>query len=342
MIGIHSDIIDSGPVECYREFPSETPCEGVFTNRLTDLYGVVPPMFTPFHEDDRIDHEALAIEARFLRQSGVSGIVVGGSMGEGAGVSDAELAEAVRVVIEAVNGEIPVLAGVIADSSAEAVRLSKAVRSAGASGLQVPPPHFRPAAETRALAEYYRAITDASGLPLIIYNVMPTAEAAVESLDELIAANPAIAGVKQSARNMHTLAALLATMRGRVKLFSAIDDMVYPSFVLGVDGTISGTSAVFPRETVEMFKAVQAGDYDRALRLHERLAPVWRAIDHPDFPARSKYAVVLSGRSVGKPRRPFRFPVGEAARSIEQAMSAGGFLSANRSVAVSHAQEIAG
>ena len=119
-------------------------------------------------------------------------------------------------------------------------------------------------------AEYYRAITDGSTLPLIIYNVMPTAEAAVESLEQLMVDNPAIVGVKQSARNMHTLAALLATMRGKVKLFSAIDDMIYPSFVLGVDGTISGTSAVFPRESVELFEAVRAGDHDRALRLHRK------------------------------------------------------------------------
>jgi 4-hydroxy-tetrahydrodipicolinate synthase len=301
----------------------------LLTSALANLSGVIPPMFTPFCEDDRIDASALVVEARFLRDSGVSGIVVGGSMGEGAGLSEAELAEAVRLVIEAVNGEIPVLAGVIADSSAEAVR------------LQVPPPHFRPAAETRVLAEYYQAITDGSTLPLIIYNVMPTAEAAVESLEELIVANPAIVGVKQSARNMHTLAALLAAMRGQVKLFSAIDDMIYPSFVLGVDGTISGTSAVFPRESVDLFEAVQAGDHDSALMLHKRIAPVWRAIDHADFPARSKYAVALTGRPIGKPRRPFKVPTGDAARSIEQAMAAGGFLAANRSAVPSEARAIA-
>ncbi len=322
-------------------FVSPPRSGGLLTNALANLAGVVPPMFTPFCEDDRIDAAALVVEARFLKQSGASGIVVGGSMGEGAGLSEAELAEAVRLVIEAVNGEIPVLAGVIADSSAEAVRLAKAVRDAGAAGLQVPPPHFRPAAETRILAEYYRAITDGSTLPLIIYNVMPTAEAAVESLDELVVANPAIVGVKQSARNMHTLAALLATMRGKVKLFSAIDDLIYPSFVLGVDGTISGTSAVFPREIVDMFNAVKAGEYDRARRLHERIAPVWRAIDHPDFPARSKYAVTLSGRPIGKPRRPFKSPTGEAARSIEQAMQAGGFFAPSEAVASSQARAIA-
>jgi 4-hydroxy-tetrahydrodipicolinate synthase len=208
-------------------------------------------------------------------------------------------------------------------------------------GLQVPPPHCRPVAETGVLGDYYRAITEGSTLPLIIYNVMPTAEAAVESLDALVNTNPAIVGVKQSARNMHTLAALLATMRGRVKLFSAIDDMIYPSFMLGVDGTISGSSALFPREIVEMREAVRTGAYDRALKLHERIAPVWRAIDHPDLPERSKYAVTLTGRPIGKPRRPFSWPVGEAARSIEEAMAAGGFWNASSSVVTGQVQEAA-
>lgn len=286
-------------------------------------------MMTPFGEDDRVDFPALASEARFLKESGVTGLVVGGSMGEGAGLSEQELSEAVRVVIEAVHGKIPVLAGIIADSSAEAVRLARAARDGGASGLQVPPPHFRPTPDTAILAEYYRSITDGSLLPLIIYNVMPTAEAAVDSLQAIMDSNPAVIGVKQSARNMHTLAVLLASLRGKVKIFSAIDDMVYPSFMLGVDGTISGTSAVFPRETFDMLKSVQDKNYDRALALHERLAPLWRVIDHPDFPGRSKYAITLMGRNVGRPRRPFGFPTGEIAREIEEAMILGGFLAGN-------------
>jgi 4-hydroxy-tetrahydrodipicolinate synthase len=161
---------------------------------------------------------------------------------------------------------------------------------------------------------------------LIIYNVIPTAEAAVDSLQEIMDANPGVVGVKQSARNMHTLAALLATLRGKVKIFSAIDDMVYPSFMLGVDGTISGTSAVFPRETRAILEAVKSKDYRRALSIHERLAPIWRVIDQPDFPARAKYVVTLTGRDVGRPRRPFRFPTGDAAREIEEVMSCSGFI----------------
>lgn len=283
-------------------------------------------MFTPFAEDDAIDFAGLAAEARFLKEAGVSGMVVGGSMGEGAGMSPDELGEAVRTVIEAVNGQLPVLGGIIADSSAEAVRLGRRLRQAGAQGLQVPPPHFHVSADTSILAEYYREITDAAQIPLLIYNVMPTAQAAVESLQQIVADNPAIVGIKQSGRNIHALAALVAEVGGKIKIFSAIDDMIYPSFVLGVDGTISGTSAMFPRQTVEMLNAVRGGDYERGLQLHEQLTPVWRTVDYPDFSARAKYAASLAGRYVGKPRGPFRWPSGEAAANIETALRNGGLL----------------
>jgi len=278
-------------------------------------------MFTPFSEDDRIDFAGLTREAKFLQGCGVAGMVVGGSMGEGAGMSAEELSEAVRVVIEAVEGKLPVLAAVIADSSQEAIQLARAARTAGARGLQVPPPHFHQSAETRVLAAYYRAITDASGIPLLVYNVMPAAQAATESLQQLVQDNPAIIGIKQSGRNIHTLAALVAFAAGKVKIFTAIDDMIYPSFMLGVDGTISGTSAIFPRQTVEVLNAVESGQYGRALGLHKRLSPVWRAVDFPDFAARAKFAATLGGRNVGRPRRPQQWPTGEAARRIEEAMA---------------------
>ena len=293
---------------------------------LKNLGGVIPPMITPFDDRDRINTAGLADEARFLRQSGVSGIVVGGSMGEGAGMSTVELGEAVRVVVEALDGSIPILAGLIADSSVEAIRLGRVAREAGAVGLQVPPPSFYSASDVRVLEQYYRSITEAVGLPLIIYNVIPWAQLAVESLEQLVFENPAIIGIKQSGRNMHALSALLASFRGRLRIYSAIDDLIFPSFVLGVDGTISGTACVFPRETVAMRAAVVSGDIETARQLHERLAPIWRLIDLPDFPSRAKYAIALTGRPAGNPRRPFRWPEGDAARSIQHALRERGLM----------------
>ena len=258
-------------------------------------------------------------------------MVIGGSMGEGAGMSPEELAEAIRVTMEATDGTLHVFGAVIADTSREGVRLAKAIAKVGAAGLQVPPPHFYPTGDSAILAEYYGALTEGSGLPLIIYNVMPTAQAAVESLEKITDANPMIIAVKQSGRNIHTLAALLATVHKKVKLFSAIDDMIFPSFVLGVDGTISGTSAIFPAETVQMRNAVLAGDYDRARSFHNRMAPVWRAVDSSWFAQNAKYAITLMGeRGVLRARRPLTQLTAVVAKNIEEALRAGGFLNGNR------------
>ena len=288
-------------------------------------------MITPFTADDKIDFKALANEARYLKKSGVAGMVIGGSMGEGAGMSAEELAEAVRVTIEATDGTLHVFGGIIADTSKEGVRLAKAVaRRPGQQACRFLLPHFYPTGDTDILAEYYGSLTGGSGLPLIIYNVMPTAQAAVESLEKIIDANPQIIAVKQSGRNIHTLAALLATVHKKVKLFSAIDDMIFPSFVLGVDGTISGTSAIFPAETVQMRNAVLAGDLERGLAFHNKLAPVWRAVDSVWFAGNAKYAITLVGeRGVLKPRRPLTWPTDAVAKGIEDALRAGGFLDGN-------------
>jgi 4-hydroxy-tetrahydrodipicolinate synthase len=277
-------------------------------------------MITPFAEDDSIDPKALQTEARFLLKTGVDGIVVGGSTGEGAGLTPEELAEAVRLVVEAVDENLPVLGGVIADTSEEAVRLALAARRGGAVGLQVPPPHFQYVTSTGVLATYYRAITDSTGLPLIIYNVIPWAQVAIEALQTLCAENPLIIGVKQSGTNIHALAELLANFKGAIRIFTAIDDLIYPSLMMGANGTISGTSSLFPAETIDLFRSVQKGDLKQALALHNMILPVWRAIEGIDFPGRIKYAISLQGRATGKPRAPFRWPSPHDARRIESAM----------------------
>lgn len=262
-------------------------------------------MSTPFADDDLVDQDALRTETAYMIEAGVNGIVVAGSTGEGAGMSEDEIYTIVSVVVEAAENRIPVLCGIIADNSREAVRLALAARRGGAVGLQVPPPHFYFSTSTKILTRYYRDIADGAGLPLIVYNVIPWAQVAIDAIEEIIAGNPAIVGIKQSGLNFHALADLLSVLKGKTKIFSAIDDLIYPSFMLGADGTISGTSSVFPRETVELYHCVREGNLSRALALHRSMLPVWRILETPDFPGRLKCVLTMLGRSAGKARGPF-------------------------------------
>jgi 4-hydroxy-tetrahydrodipicolinate synthase len=288
---------------------------------------MIPPLVTPFDSEGRIDRAGLHGEIGFMLDCGVSGVVVGGSTGEGPGLREREVEELVSESLAACGGRVPVIAGIIARTSDEAVRMARAADRAGAVALQVPPPYFEFTTDPRILGAYYSAITDATGLPLIIYNVIPWAQLAMEGLEEILEANPKIFGVKQSGRNIHGLANLAASPNRRFRLFTAIDDLLYPSFMLGVDGTISGTSSLLPRQTMELMRAVECGDYARALALHERILPLWRLMDTPEFPSRIKYAMRCMGRSTGYPRSPFGWPAAEVCGAIERAMSDAGVLS---------------
>lgn len=296
---------------------------------LRELTGVIPPIVTPFTASGAIDRVALRQEVRYMIDSGASGMVVGGSTGEGAGMSEDDVTLLVETAVGEAAGRVPILAGIIANDSPEAVRLATRAREAGAVGLQVPPPHFLFTTDEPVLASYYQAITDSSGLPLIIYNVIPWAQLAVLALDRLVSGNPQIIGIKQSGGNIQALADLCANFKGRVRIYTAIDDMLYPSFLLGADGTISGTCSLFPLAAVEMMSLVRRGRYSEALELHERLLPVWRTIEGPDFPSRFKHAMRLLDRTGGFPRSPFEWPEPAVAARIESELRRGGFLAAH-------------
>src|SRR2546426_10607040 len=141
-------------------------------HEIRQLGGVIPPMITPFSDDDSIDSSLLRTETQFLLEAGVNGIVVGGSTGEGAGMSAEELCEATSVVVETVNGSIPVLSGVIADTSDEAVRLGKAGLRPGAAGLAGAPPRFHVGVSCALLSRYYRAVADGAGLAVVLSYVV--------------------------------------------------------------------------------------------------------------------------------------------------------------------------
>jgi 4-hydroxy-tetrahydrodipicolinate synthase len=291
------------------------------------LTGIIPPLVTPFTPgSENLDENALRAELRYLLQVGVHGLTVCGSTGEGHTLSLEETVRCAEIAVEEAAGHVPVVVGIIRDSTRDVIRYGQALaRVRGVDALQITPVHYLFNPGPDGIYAYYREIGQAVGLPIVIYNVVPWNTISPETLLRL-SEIPQVIAVKQSGGDIHKLAELLRVNNGRLQVLSAVDDLLYLSFVLGAQGAIAAVLTVVPDLSVALWDAVQRGDHQAALALHERILPVWTAINHPDMSSRTKAAIELRGRKIGPARRPL-LPVSDAVRrEINAALEQAGVL----------------
>ena len=270
-----------------------------------EIYGIVPPLTTPFRPDDTIDEDALRADARYMIEAAkVHGLAACGSTGEGHTLTTAETRRITQIVAQEIRGRVPLITGIITDSTGAAIERGRAVKDLGVIALQVTPPHyiFRP--DDDALLRHYEALAKGTGLPIIIYNVVPSTYLSPQLLTRIITSVEGVIGVKQSAGDLKLLADLLLMLGNRGRIMSATDAVLYPSFALGAHGAIAAILSAAPTLCVQLWDAVQAGDHKKALRLHEKLLPIWNAIWADNLPANVKCAEELQGRRAGVPRAP--------------------------------------
>ena len=292
-----------------------------------ELRGIIPPLATPFTPEGDLDEDALRAEIRYLLDEGVDGLTICGSTGEGHTLSVEETVRISEITVQEAHGRVPVVTGIIRDSTREVIRYGQAVKATGVDGLQITPVHYLFNPGDVGTYAYYEAIGEAVGLPIVIYNVVPWNTVTPELLLRL-SEIPQVVAVKQSGGDIHKLADLLRANRGRLQVLSAADDLLYPSFTLGADGAIAAILTVLPDLCIRMWDACQRGDHAEARALHERILPVWRAMNHPDMPARTKAAIELRGRRVGPSRHPILPASPEVRRELDLALDQAGVLPA--------------
>ena len=268
------------------------------------IRGIVPPMTTPFSADGAIDEAAFRAEARFLLDAGVHGLAVAGSTGEGHALSTDEVCRLTAVAVEEADGRVPVVAGIIVDSTAQAIERGRAAADAGAAALQVTPVHYLFRPDDAHMKEHFREMADAVASPIIIYNVVPWTYLSPELLVEIMTDIPGVVGVKQSAGDLKLFADLMATAPEGSRIMSAVDALMYPSFTLGAHGAVAAILTAAPRASVILWDAVEAGDHPAALDLHLRLLALWNAMIDDNLPAAVKAALDFQGLAGGLPRRP--------------------------------------
>ncbi len=288
-----------------------------------DIRGTIPPLVTPFDDDEDVDLDAFRAEARHVLRFDVGGLLVGAATGEGYALTADESAALYEAAVAEADGRVPVIAGILCTSTRDAVDRARRAAAAGAAAvLATPVYYFAPSDD--GICSHYRALTEEAGLPLVVYNSLPHVPIR-PGLMERLAGLPGVIGVKEGmGGTLDTLAQLVASVGDRIAVCWSQDNLLFPGIALGAVATLGAMDSVLPGHSVETFRAVCAGDLETARKLHRAVAGVARAAYAASFPAGIKAAINLQGRRAGQPRRPYRTLTGDQERAIADALAAAG------------------
>lgn len=294
---------------------------------MSELQGVIPPATTSFDASGQVVLDDAASQIRWLIDNGAKGVAVGGSTGEGHTLGAGEFRDLVEAAVSSAAGRAPVIAGIITDSTRDAVERGIAVHDLDVAALQVTPVHYLFRPDDDSMVEHFRTLAGETGQKIIIYNVVPWTYLSPALLLRIMDEVPQVIGVKQSAGDLKLFADLMADVKPGNLIFSAVDALMYPSYVLGAHGSIAAILSAAPRPSVDLWDAVAEGDHDRAHALHLKLLRLWNALmPHDNLPASTKYAQSLQGCPSGIARQPMPMPDAEHQARIRDALDALGLL----------------
>ncbi len=283
--------------------------------------GVIPALVTPFGEDDAVDAGALARHAEWLLDNGATGLVGTGTMGEAQGLSAAERRLVIETLVEAADGRVTVTAGVSSETPAGSLAFAADAASAGAGALMLLPP-LGYHGDEREIEAFYRAIAEASGLPVMAYNnpkasgtdMLPALVARLAELDGIVA-------VKECSGDARRIAEILNATDDFEVLVGG-DDWALEGFSAGATGWISGVANVAPRECADLYRLCAEGSLEAAREIHGRLLPLGRLDMRPKLVQYFKAAMDIVGREGGPSRPPRLELTAEERREVEEAVRA--------------------
>ncbi|MEZ0472169.1 dihydrodipicolinate synthase family protein [Luteimonas salinilitoris] len=245
--------------------------------------GVIPALTTPFAEDGQVDHAFLAKHAQWQVEAGCIGVVPLGSLGESATLTFDEKVAIVRTLVKAL-GDTPVIPGIAALSTDEAVELARAVEAEGARGLMILPVYAY-STDWKEMSAHFRAVANAARLPILLYNnpVAYKTDFSAAQIVELANEFPQIEAVKESSGDIRRLAEIQELSGDRLVLMTGIDDAIVEGLAMGVTGWIAGQVNAYPHESVALFERARDGGYDAVKDLYSWFLPLLRLDTVPKF-----------------------------------------------------------
>lgn len=278
--------------------------------------GVYPALTTPFTDTDSVDYQTFEKSMEAQIAAGVHGLVLGGTLGEASSLLNEEKYDLVRFTVEKAAGRVPVVMNIAEQTTRAAVSAAEQARRCGASGLMLLPP-MRYKADDRETLAYFRAVADATPLPIMIYN-NPVDYKILVTLDmfEVMTSWPTIQAVKESTRDVSNVTRMLNRFGDRFKILCGVDTLALESLLLGAHGWVAGLVDAFPAETVAIFRHAQAGQVEEARRLYQWFLPLLELDIHPKLVQYIKLAEVATGLGTEHVRAPRLVLEGEEREQI--------------------------
>jgi dihydrodipicolinate synthase/N-acetylneuraminate lyase len=280
--------------------------------------GVMPALTTCFDENLKVDHAFMSKHCLWLLENGCSGIVLLGSLGEGATLSIEEKLQIVQNCLRTVRGRSPVVASVSALSTADAVSQAKAFADVGCDAIMILPPYVYQG-DDREMKAHVSAVFAATPLSCMLYNnpIAYGTDFIPEQIQELAAQNENLACVKESSADVRRVAAIRALLGDRLEVFAGVDDAIVEAISVGATGWIAGLANAFPRESVDLFDCATKGERGKAFELYRWFLPLLRMDTAPKFVQLIKLAQTEVGMGNSRVRAPRLELAGEELRNAQ-------------------------
>jgi 4-hydroxy-tetrahydrodipicolinate synthase len=285
-------------------FPTDPAKSASLAKLRHTLTGILPPTTMPFDRSGELVYGALREQMDFVVGQGAHGVVAGGSTGEGHTLSSNEFVKVMHETHDALAGRRPFVVGLIVNSTREAIERAKALKGLDVAALQITPVHylFKPSAD--GTVAHFRAIYEETGIPILIYNVIPWNYLSIDLMLRVMREVPGVIGMKQSGGDLKSVSDLIQMVEPHNLVLTGVDALLYPAFALGAHGAISALTAALPGVCVKLWDAVQSKDFDTALKIHRALATLWNIVPHDVLPASAKYIQHRQGLGMYYPRAP--------------------------------------
>jgi 4-hydroxy-tetrahydrodipicolinate synthase len=236
--------------------------------------GVMPAVTTKFTSDGELDFEMFNKNIIAQIEAGVSGIVLGGTLGEASTLKRNEKSALIKNTVDITENKIPVLMNIAEQSTSEAITAVKKAENDGVSGLMILPPMRYKASDDETVT-YFKSIAQSTSLPIMIYNnpVDYKIEVTLDMFDQLLECEN-IHAVKESTRDVSNVTRIINYFGDRLKIMTGVDTLALESLLMGANGWIAGLVDAFPRETVAIYKLQKAGYIKEALEIYRWFLPL--------------------------------------------------------------------